>query len=129
MGEYTNDLMMAVVVAAVAFIGMTAVVYGQVAQSKLKASEKRGVFRFLTGSFFCGVVALVISVSWLTVGSKNTPSFINAMWSSLASVLLLLEMSLLAGPAFVVWGRSIEEEPPSKLAAQSKHPRKRQPAR
>jgi hypothetical protein len=120
----TKELMMAIVIATTALIGMTAVVFGQVAQSnKLKSSEKRRLFKHLSRSISLGVVALLSSIFWFIIPIDTRLVVI------FPSLLLIAELVLLLAPALLIWYRSTDEESPSKPTTQTERPRKRAPAR
>lgn len=67
MDGYTNDLMMAVIVASTAFIGLTTVLCGQVANSKVKWYFKKVVIALLALSILSGVFAVVAAIGWFEV--------------------------------------------------------------
>jgi hypothetical protein len=125
MGEYTNDLMMAIVVTTTALIAMTAVILGQVAQSKLEVSGKRSVSRILWVTIFCGVIALWLSISWFMFPNDILLFIIFPI------ILFLSELGLLIGASIAFWNISLEledmskqKESPNKPTTGSKRPRK-----
>jgi hypothetical protein len=67
MGDYTNDLMMAVVVASTAFIGLTPILFKQIAESGLGRVSKILLLSSLTISIPLGIGAVVLAVGWLEV--------------------------------------------------------------
>lgn len=65
--KYTNDLMMAVIVASTAFIGLTTVLCGQVANSGVNRYIKKIIIGLLALSILSGGGALVFAIGWLEV--------------------------------------------------------------
>ena len=61
---YTNDLMMAVTVGAAAFIGLTPVLFKQVAESGMEKFKRVLFLSLLAISIALGVSAVIFAIGW-----------------------------------------------------------------
>jgi hypothetical protein len=78
MVAHVNDLMMGVIVAATAFSGLTAVMFGYIA-------KKRSLVRAARLSLGCGIVAVLFAIAWFYLGQLE-------LVAGVAVVLLLFQM-------------------------------------
>ena len=72
MPEYPSDLMMAVVVASTAFVGLTGVILGQLTWTTARSSEQVPAWlrQNLIYSSLAGIVAVFLGILWFVCGSQ-----------------------------------------------------------
>jgi hypothetical protein len=62
-----NDLMMALVIAVTAFIGLTGVISGQISLSNISRFAKTYLVSFMILSILLGIVSLICAIGWFSV--------------------------------------------------------------
>jgi len=99
--QYVN-LMMGVLIASTALCGLTSVVVGQIRGSPdIDINEKKAMVGVLSASFFCGIVAIILTIIWFSSPSVDIFSLFSE--TSWAPFLLLVQIVLLAGPIGTFW--------------------------
>ena len=129
---YTKELMMAIVVGGTALLGLTPILFKQIAESSMEVRDRLHSLRGLTISLTLSIFVVLFALVWLS-GPSTVRWFNNIPWNTMASFLFGVDLGIflvVAVKFFCHRCKEIEKgSKPATRATRSKRPRKRAPAR